>query len=106
MLTPVDIPVPTYNNVKDVISSHSVDTISRFFLYVLLLKFLHIATLMYSMDNEFENKYQLKANLPTLETFDWITLQTEFTQVQVNIRLWEMPLKIHKRESIQGVYCS
>lgn len=41
-----------------------------FFLYVLVLKFLHIATLMYSMDNEFENKYQLKANLPTLEAFD------------------------------------
>lgn len=41
-----------------------------FFLYVLVLKFLHIATLMYSMDNEFENKYQLKANLLTPEAFD------------------------------------
>lgn len=41
-----------------------------FFLYVLVLKFLHIATLMYSMDNEFENKYQLKAYLLTPEAFD------------------------------------
>ena len=73
MLTPVENPVPTYNNVKDVISSHSVDTISRFLFYVLQLKFLHIATLMYNMDNKFEDKYQLKPNLLTPEAFDWIT---------------------------------